>query len=129
MQATIEENLGTDKTPEHQILILAWDANIYDLEISFGDYEFETPGSNDKTQVSPEVFEKAKFECEQKQKRGLAGDIGVPYSDISWRVPLAWILKKVPGKKERIELLKIYFKRVWLFELQIVEKICWNLKT
>lgn len=110
MYQMIEKNLDTDKTPSHQILILASDASIYDLEISIYDDYFENPQAIDETQLLPVFVKQAAFENEQKQLCGLTNIPCANFSDIAWRVSLSWILKKVSDKKERIELLKTYFE-------------------
>lgn len=110
MRQMIEQNLGTDKTPEHQILILAMDANNYDYEISPYDDDFNFPNTMDKDCLEPEIIKQAKLENEQKVFNGLNNVPCANFSDISWRVPLSWILKEVPDKQERVKLLRSYFE-------------------
>lgn len=110
MLKMIEYNLGNDKTPGHQILNLAMEANIYDLEISIYDHYAKNPEGIDSTELLPELIKKAEEEHWQKWQYGLEKIPCANFSDIAWRVPLAWILNKVPDKKERIELLKSYFE-------------------
>ncbi len=108
-----ESNLASVQTLGHKMLILGFDACVYDYEISFCDYEAETPESADLDSLDSyylNYFQKAKLEDKQKNLMNLSSNIGVKYADIAWRTPIAVLLKKENDKSERINLLRTFFE-------------------
>ncbi len=103
-----KSKLKSYKTISHKMLILGFDASMYDGEIPSDsiDYiyislKFDEPFD--------EFYKKAEKEFLQKHYFNLADNIGVNYADIPWRTPIATLLQKVQDKSERIELLKAFF--------------------
>lgn len=96
--------------PEVAVQLLAMNAANYEAEMVGVELYLIDPETAEEGYYSEKQIQRAKHEEEQRLRYGIEFEDEEEFCDLGWRVPLAWVLMKLPQKEERISLLRGFFR-------------------